>query len=185
MENTSATRPLSARASLSGGGVADRSQLQQGLRCGGWGKSAERKGYLSALEEMLNVPSVWEGFTVPLIKSECCSLLNMPNRDREETTQGGSNVNARARTIIRHLCGEQRCLTLSNEHADFGVQQALRSAAVARDQLEDGQEGANVAQPAGFVLQFLVHGRLVDTLEHVALHLAQGGKHWEQLSPLP
>lgn len=96
----------------------------------------------------------------------------------------------RACMIICHFNFElklvKRCrLTLADEHANFGVQQALRSAAVARHQLEDRQERANVAQPASFVLQFFVHSCLVDTLEHVAFHLAQGGKHWERLSLLP
>lgn len=79
----------------------------------------------------------------------------------------------------------QSRLTLADEHADFRVQKALCSAAVACHQLEDRQERAYVAQPAGLVLQLFVHGGLVDALEHVALHLAQGGKHRERLSLLP
>ena len=51
------------------------------------------------------------------------------------------------------------------------------TAAVARHQPEHGQEGPDVTQPARLVLQLLVHRRLVHTLEHVALHLAQ---RWEQ-----
>ena len=73
--------------------------------------------------------------------------------------------------------GKKVKLTLPDEDADLGVQQALGAAAVARHQPEHGQEGPDVTQPARLVLQLLVHRRLVHTLEHVALHLAQ---RWEQ-----
>lgn len=101
----------------------------------------------------------------------------MPNWDREEIS-------------LRRACkrlhnGYKRSLTLADEHADFGVQEAVGPAAVARHQLEHRQEGPHVAQPASLVLQLLVHGRLVDALEHVALHLAQGGEQRERLSLLP
>lgn len=91
---------------------------------------------------------------------------------------------------LRRACkrlhhGYKRSLTLADEHADLGVQEAVGPAAVARHQLEHRQEGPHVAQPASLVLQLLVHGRLVDALEHVALHLAQGGEQRERLSLLP
>lgn len=122
---------------------------------------------------------------LPILK--CFSLLGMSNQDSKRINQGGSNARESLHDNLPlwKTLKSGACLTLANEHADFGVQQAFRSAAVARHQLEDRKERANVAQPASFVLQFFVHGCLVDTLEHVALHVAQGGKQWERLSLLP
>lgn len=79
----------------------------------------------------------------------------------------------------------ERHLTFANEHADFGVQEPLCSTTVARHELEYGQEGADVAESARFILQLFVHGRLVDTFKHVAFHFAQLGKHGEAVSFLP